>query len=101
MGGGQPASGGEEPPNNIGLTIAGLWLAVGMLGCVVTGVAGAVDQQLGMNVSYIGLPLFASGVSAMIVAPFLRTKGAPAAIGAPIGCGCAGFIFAAVAAVAL
>lgn len=89
------AGGGEQPPNNIGLIIAGLWLAFGLLGCVATG-AGAVFLGEGdaVMVSYLGLPLFAGGASAMIIAPFLRTKGAPAAIGAPIGCGCAGFLMA-------
>jgi len=88
-------TGGEQPPNNIGLIIAGLWLALGLLGCLGTGAGVAMlSEGDAMTVSYLGLPLFAGGVSAMIIAPFLRTKGAPAAIGAPIGCGCAGFLMA-------
>lgn len=88
-------AGGDQPPNNIGLIIAGLWLAVGVLGCLATA-AGVVmlGESDAVTVSYLGLPLFAGGASAMIIAPFLRTKGAPAAIGAPIGCGCAGFLAA-------
>ena len=97
----QPATAGEAP-NNIGLILAGLWLAVGMLGCLATGAGAAMlGEGDAVMVSYLGLPLFAGGVSAMIVAPFLRTKGAPAAIGAPIGCGCAGFLFSVVAIVVL
>jgi hypothetical protein len=87
---------GGEPPTNIGLIIAGVWLAIGFLGCLATGVAGAMSEQLGVNLSYIGMPLFFGGVSAMIVAPFLRTKGQGPAIGAPIGCGCLGFMAGAV-----
>ena len=94
MAGGQPPSGGE-PPNNIGLILAGLWLAAGMLGCLGTGVGAAMlSESDAVVISYLGLPLFAGGASAMIIAPFLRTKGAPAAIGAPLGCGCVGFLFA-------
>ncbi len=95
--GGPPMGGAPEEPNNVGLIIAGVWLAFGFLGCLATGVTGAMSEQVGVNVSYIGIPLFVSGVSAMIVAPFLRTKGAGAAIGAPVGCGCFGFVFGVVA----
>lgn len=91
--GGPPPSGGEEPPNNIGLILAGLWLAAGLLGCLGTGGAAvALSESDAVMISYLGLPLFAGGFSAMIVAPFLRTKGAPAAIGAPLGCGCVAFL---------
>jgi hypothetical protein len=38
--------------------------------------------------SYFGFPLFAGGLAALLVAPFLRRYGAPAAVGAPLGCGC-------------
>lgn len=93
--GGPP--GGGEPPNNVGVIIAGVWLAIGFLGCLATGAAGAMSEQLGVNISYIGIPLFVGGVSAMIAAPFLRTKGAGAAIGAPVGCGCFGMLFGMVA----
>ncbi len=93
----QGPPGGGEPPNNIGVIIAGVWLAIGALGCLATGAAGAMSEQMGVNISYIGLPLFVGGASAMIVAPFLRTKGVGAAIGAPVGCGCLGFIFGAAA----
>ena len=94
--GGVPGGGGEEPPNNIGLFIAGAWLALGILGCLGTGAAGAMSESMGVNISYIGIPMFIGGLSAMIIAPFLRTKGAGAAIGAPVGCGCAGFLVGAV-----
>ncbi len=93
--GAPPPSGGEEP-NNIGLIIAGIWLAFGLLGCVGTGIAGAMSESMGVNISYLGIPMFFGGTSAMIIAPFLRTKGAGAAIGAPIGCGCLGYIAATV-----
>jgi len=91
-----PASGQTPEVTNIGLIIAGIWLALGFLGCIGTGVAGAMSETLGMNVSYLGVPLFFSGVVAMSVAPFLRTKGQGAAIGAPLGCGCGTFVFAVV-----
>jgi hypothetical protein len=94
--GAPPPAGGEGEPNNVGLILAGIWLALGVLGCLGTGVAGAMSESMGVNVSYLGVPMFFGGVSAMIVAPFLRTKGAGAAIGAPVGCGCLGFISAAV-----
>lgn len=94
--GAPPPSGGEGEPNNIGLIIAGLWLAVGLLGCVGTGVAGAMSESMGVNISYLGIPMFFGGLGAISVAPFLRTKGAGAAIGAPIGCGCLGYIMATV-----
>jgi hypothetical protein len=93
----QGPPGGGEPPNNVGVIIAGVWLALGVFGCLGTGLAGAMSESMGVDVSYIGVPLFISGASAMIVAPFLRTKGTGAAIGAPVGCGCLGFIFAAAA----
>lgn len=93
-----PAGGppGGEPPNNIGLIIAGVWLFLGVMGCLATGAAGVMSETLGMNISYIGVPLFVSGLASMGVAPFLRSKGANTAIGAPIGCGCASFLFTAV-----
>ena len=87
---------GAPEASNIGLIIAGLWLGLGLLGCIGTGVAGAMSETLGMNVSYLGVPLFFSGVVAMIVAPFVRTKGQGPAIGAPVGCGCGTFLFAGV-----
>jgi len=52
---------------------------------------------MGVNVSYLGIPMFIGGTSAMIIAPFLRTKGTPLAVGAPIGCGCLGFMMGGVA----
>jgi hypothetical protein len=93
--GGAPS--GEEPPNNIGLFIAIGWLLLGLLGCGATGLAAAtMSQGDAVMVSYLGVPLFISGVSAILIAPLLRTKGAGAAIGAPIGCGCVGFLVTAV-----
>lgn len=94
--GGAPGGGGGEEANNVGLILAGIWLAFGFLGCIGTGVAGAMSESMGVNVSYLGIPMFFGGLGAMIVAPFVRTKGAGAAIGAPIGCGCGGFIMAVV-----
>jgi hypothetical protein len=94
---GGPSGPGDEQPNNIGLIIAGVWLAIGTMGCLGTGLAGAMSEQLGVNLSYIGIPLFVGGLAAMIVAPFLRTKGQGAAIGAPVGCGCVGVLFGFVA----
>jgi hypothetical protein len=91
-----PATEPTPEATNIGLIIAGVWLALGFLGCVGTGVAGAMSETLGMNVSYLGVPLFFSGVVAMGVAPFLRTKGQGVAIGTPVGCGCGTFLFAGV-----
>ncbi|GAB4209584.1 MAG: hypothetical protein OHK0013_29210 [Sandaracinaceae bacterium] len=94
---GAPGGGGEEPPNNIGLFIAIGWLLLGLLGCAATGVAAATMRESdAVMVSYLGVPLFISGMSAIVIAPFLRTKGAGAAIGAPIGCGCLGFFVTAV-----
>lgn len=87
----------EGETTNVGLIIAGLWLGLGLLSCVATGVAGAMSETMGMNVSYFGVPMFFAGLGAMIVAPFVRTKGTPVAVGAPIGCGCGGFLLAGVA----
>jgi hypothetical protein len=90
---GAPPPGGEGEPNNIGLILAALWLALGMLGCLGTGAAAVfASESAAVNVSYLGVPMFFAGTSAMLVAPFLRTKGAPLAIGAPVGCGCLGFL---------
>ncbi|MFO0711030.1 MAG: hypothetical protein U0353_14380 [Sandaracinus sp.] len=91
-----PAGGGEGEPNNVGLILAGIWLTLGVLGCLGTGVAGAMSESMGVNVSYLGIPMFFGGLGAISVAPFVRTKGTGAAIGAPIGCGCGGFIMATV-----
>jgi hypothetical protein len=96
-GGAPGGGGGGEEPNNIGLFIAIAWLLLGLLGCLATGAAAAtMGEGDAVMVSYLGVPLFISGVSAILIAPFLRTKGAGAAIGAPIGCGCAGFLVTAV-----
>jgi hypothetical protein len=93
----QPESGTAAPEaNNVGVIVAGLWLALGLFSCIATGLMGAMSEQMGVNASYLGVPLFFGGLGAMAVAPFVRTKGAAVAIGAPIGCGCGGFSFAAV-----
>lgn len=91
-----PSGSAPAESTNVGLIIAGLWLGLGLLACIGTGVAGAMSETLGMNVSYLGVPLFFSGVVAMCVAPFVRAKGQGVAIGAPLGCGCGMFLFAGV-----
>lgn len=91
----EQGTGGPPPEaNDVGLIIAGIWLALGLFSCIGTGLAGAMSESLGVNVSYLGVPLFVGGLGAMVVAPFVRTKGPEVAIGAPIGCGCGGAIFA-------
>lgn len=93
-----PHAAAQEPaPNNVGLIVAGIWLAIGTLGCLGTGVLGAMSETAGMNASYLGVPLFFGGLGAMVMAPFLRKQQPAAAIGGPIGCGCGGMLFAMVA----
>jgi hypothetical protein len=78
-----------KPATNVGLVLAVLWFFVGVAGCAGAGFAiGFVSESMGVLASYIGFPLFAGGAAALLVAPFLRRSGAPAAVGAPLGCGC-------------
>ncbi len=84
----------EPEGTKVGLIIAGIWLAFGFLGCVGTGIAGAMSESLGVSVSYLGIPLFFGGLSAILAAPFLQKKGSGVAIGVPIGCGCLGMMAA-------
>jgi len=92
----QPAGPPQPTPetHHAGLIIAGIGLALGALSCIGTGLAGATSESLGVSVRYVGVPLFVGGLGAMAVAPFVRNRGAGAAIGAPLGCGCGGFSIA-------
>lgn len=84
----------QGAPTSVGLIVAGLWLALGLFGCIGTGLLGAMSESAGVNASYLGVPLFFGGLFAMIVAPLVRSKGQAVAIGAPVGVGCAGFLVA-------
>jgi hypothetical protein len=76
-------------PTNVGLILAALWFGIGVLGCAGAGFAiGFVSESMGILASYVGFPLFAGGVAALLVAPFLRRSGTGLAVGAPVGCGC-------------
>jgi hypothetical protein len=92
----QPDGTSQPTPetHHAGLIIAGVWLALGVFSCLGTGLAGATSESLGVRVSYVGVPLFVGGLGAMAVAPFVRSRGAATAIGAPLGCGCGGSLIA-------
>jgi hypothetical protein len=82
-----------DPPSatNVGLILAVAWFLLGILGCAGAGFAiGFVSESMGILASYLGFPLLAGGMAALLVAPFLRKSGTPAAVGAPLGCGCLG-----------
>lgn len=96
---GQPAAHAQPPtpgpqPTKLGLIVGALWLMLGLAGALITAIMAITQsEQTAVDVSMVGLPLFFSGVVAMLVAPFVRKKSKGAAIGAPIGCGCGTLLF--------
>ena len=71
-------------------------LALSLLLGVATGIAAYMSESLGVSMSYVAVGPFAFGLVGTIVA--LVTKKNPnqkIAVGAPIGCGCLSWIFAA------
>ena len=71
-------------------------LALSFVLLIATGIAAAMSESLGVSMSYLAVGPFAFGVVGTIVA--LVTKKNPnqkVAVGAPIGCGCLSWIFAA------
>jgi hypothetical protein len=71
-------------------------LALSLVLGIATGIGAYMSESLGVSMSYLAIGPFAFGVVGTIVA--LVTKKNPnqkIAVGAPIGCGCLSWIFAA------
>jgi hypothetical protein len=91
-----PAAPPAKPATWWGGYVSFAMLALGLLLGVATGIAAAMSESLGVSMSYLAVGPFAFGVVGTIVA--LVTKKNPnqkVAVGAPIGCGCLSWIFAA------
>lgn len=93
---GQPR--GDAPPSEpatwVGVGAAGVFLAVGLFGCVATGLAAAAaGEDEATMVAMLGIPLGLAGLVAPIAAAITRRQQPSVAIGAPIGCGCATLAF--------
>lgn len=91
----QPAQppGSPPKPTHVGVILGGLWAAVGLLGALATGVVAATQsEQTGVDASMIGVPLFFSGLVAVVTAFIVRRKSKGVAMGAPVGCGCGSLV---------
>jgi uncharacterized membrane protein HdeD (DUF308 family) len=81
---------GSPPPTWAGVIVGGLFLVLGLLGCVATGVAAvAASESDAMVVAYFGVPLALAGLVAPIASAIVRKQQPAIAIGVPLGCGCA------------
>jgi len=91
-----PAAPAAKPAKWWGGYVSFAMLALGLLLGVATGIAAFMSESLGVSMSYVAIGPFAFGVVGTIAA--LVTKKNPnqkIAIGAPLGCGCLSWIFAA------
>lgn len=81
--------GGATQPSWAGVIVGGAMFALGLLGCLATGVAAAtLGEGDAVMVSYLGVPLTLAGLVAPIAALVVRQKELPVAVGVPVGCGC-------------
>jgi hypothetical protein len=81
--------GASQPASWAGVIVGGGMFALGLLGCLATGVAAAtLGEGDAVMVSYLGVPLALAGVVAPIAAAVVRQKELPIAVGVPVGCGC-------------
>ncbi|MFO0683232.1 MAG: hypothetical protein U0234_14340 [Sandaracinus sp.] len=93
-----PAGPPAPEPTWIGVGAAGVFLAIGLFGCLATGVAAAAaSEDEAVMIAMLGVPLGLAGLVAPIAAALTRRQAPAVAVGAPIGCGCATITFGIVA----